>query len=54
MTETVEIREDPTWTPYCVVCKKTLGENFTTLSAANIVTTRHELKEHPDPEEEDA
>lgn len=52
--ETVEIREDPTFTPYCTVCKEALTDALTSRSAAEVAGTRHELDKHPEPEEEDA
>jgi hypothetical protein len=51
--QTVDIREDPTFTPYCTVCKRAIADALSVRSAAEIEATRHELAEHPDPEEED-
>lgn len=53
--QTVEIREDPTFTPYCTVCKTALVEDgLTSRLEAGVIGTRHELDNHPDPDEEDA
>ena len=51
--ETVEIREDPTFTPYCVECKTVIGDALTNRRDAEIVGTRHELEQHPDQDPED-
>lgn len=52
--ETVEIREDPTFTPYCTACKTAIGEALSSRRDAEVAGTRHELEEHPDQEDEDA
>jgi len=53
--ETVEIREDTYYTPYCTVCKAAIVVSATNNHRlAEVIGTRHELEEHPDIEEEDA
>jgi hypothetical protein len=52
--ETVEIREDPIFTPYCTVCKGALTTGVPSRLEASVIGTRHELEQHPDPDPEDA
>lgn len=52
--ETVEIREDPVFTPYCPPCKRVVGEATPVYRDACRAGTVHELEHHPDPEPEDA
>ena len=52
--ETVEIREDPLFTPYCPECREAVGEATPVWLEACRAGTLHELEKHPDPEPEDA
>jgi hypothetical protein len=46
MTETVEIREDTQYTPYCTVCKKVIGAASTIWREVNAAAGKHEEAEH--------
>lgn len=52
--ETVEIREDTTYTPYCVECRTAIAEAVTVQREAELAAAKHENEHHPEPEEEDA